>query len=296
MVPAAAPYIMDKKVKAFISFAHLIQPGRRASALAVPLAALLKIAGPRRDVARRNIMLCFPELSKKERSKLLAESYESMIWTGVEMLAWQKDPTLIDRMVVEEEGRRYIDDALAAGKGAIVFSGHLGNWELSAAWMSRHYPFWGVVRHSDNPFLKELIETLRERGGLRVISKDENMMKVVSLLRRNEIFGALSDQHGGGEGKPVPFFGQQTSTVCGPAAFSVLTGAPLIPLAFKRLEPFRFRLTVRPPIERPPKEMKRDDAINFLTRRVNEEYEAMIRSNPGQWLWQHRRFREIITD
>lgn len=287
---------MDKKVKAFLSFAHTIRPGIRADILAKTAIALVRAAGPRKDVAQRNIMLCFPELDRKARARLLAESYANMIWTGVEMLAWQKDPSLIDRMVIETEGTQYIDDALAAGKGVIAFGGHLGSWELSAAWMARRYKFWGVVRHSDSPFLKELIETLREASGLHVIAKDENMMKVISLLKRNEIFGALADQHGGGDGKMVPFFGQPTSTVTGPAAFSVLTGAPMVSISSKRLAPFRFKITIRPPLERPPKGMKRDDAILCLTERMNKEYEAMIRDNPGQWLWQHRRFREVISD
>ena len=94
----------------------------------------------------------------------------------------------------------------------------------------------------------------------------------------------------------MPFFGQTTSTVTGPGAFSYLTGAPLIPVYFKRIEPFKFKIIARKPIEKAPKGMKREEAIMYLTKRVNEEYEAMIRENAGQWLWQHRRFREIITD
>lgn len=286
--------LVDKEVRAFMAFARSIHPGWRANLLAKVCIALVKIIGPRKDIARRNIMLCFPEKTKTEREKILSDSYESMIWTGVELLAWQSDPDLIDRMVIEAKGLEYVDKALARGRGAVMFSAHLGSWELSAVWFGRRYPFHGVVRHSDHPFQRKLVETLRETGGLRTISKTDSMMRVITMLRKNETFGALDDQYGGGEGIKVPFFGQLTSTATGPAAFSVLTGAPMLPFSIKRLEPFKFTVEIGAPLTQPPKELKRDDKIRDLTIRMNQEYEKMIRANPGQWLWVHRRFREII--
>ncbi len=273
--------LTDYQVRAFMAFARSIRPGWRANLLAGALISPLKLIGVRKDVARRNIMLWFPEKDKAEREKILSESYESMIWTGVEMLAWQHDPSLIDRMVVELNGVETIEKALAEGRGAVLFSAHLGSWELGAAWCSRHYPFHGLVRHSDSPFQKELIETLRERAGLRTISKDSSMKRVVTLLKHNEMVGALADQHWGDEGIIAPFFGQKTSTASGPAAFSMLTGAPMIPVAFTRLEPFKFRLSIGRPIAHPA-EMKRDEAVRCLAIRMNEEDEKMLRASPGR--------------
>lgn len=202
----------DKKKNHKLSGTRLYGPLPRASVpagartcLAGAIIPILKLIGVRKDVARRNIMLCLPEKGKKEREKILAESYESMIWTGVEMLAWQHDPSLIDRMVVDMSGREHVEKALRDGRGAVLFSAHLGSWELGAAWCSRHFPFYGLVRHSDSPFQRELIETLRERSGLRTISKDSSMKHVVTLLKNNEMIGALADQHWGDGGVMVPF-------------------------------------------------------------------------------------------
>lgn len=285
----------DMQVRAFMAFARSIRPGWRAKALALPLIALVKLLGIRKDVARRNIMLCFPEKSRAEREKILAESYENMIWTGVELLAWQHDPTLIDRMAVSVEGTEHVENAFARGKGVVIFSAHLGNWELSPAWFSRRWPFCGVVRNSDSPFQRELIATLRAASGLKTIDKKAPMMRVISMLRKNGCFGALADQHGDDDFK-APFFGHETGTATGPAAFSVLTGAPMIPFALRRLEPFKFAIKMGPPLPPAPKELSRDDAIKYQTVEMNKVYEKMIRANPGQWLWQHRRFREIITE
>ncbi|KEJ91212.1 lysophospholipid acyltransferase family protein [Synergistes jonesii] len=280
------------KVRACMAFAKSIRPGWRADALAGLLIFILKLLGVRKKIALDNIALCLPEKTCEERRKILAESYESMVWTGVEMLAWQRDASLLDRMLVEISGREYIDEALAAGRGAIIISAHIGSWEYAAAWLARHYPFYGVVRHSDSPFQRELIEEMRETSGLMTISKDASMKRVITVLRKNGVFGLLADQHGGDEGLLVPFFGRLTRTPAGPAAFSVLAGAPMIPFMARRLEPFKFSITVSPPMPRPDKNLSRDEAIADLTARMNREFEKMIIENPGQWLWQHRRFRK----
>ena len=70
----------------------------------------------------------------------------------------------------------------------------------------------------------------------------------------------------------------------------------MIPFALRRLEPFKFAIKMGPPLPPAPKELSRDEAIKYQTIEMNKVYEKMIRANPGQWLWQHRRFREIITE
>ncbi len=115
---------------------------------------------------------------------MLDGSYRSMIWTGIEMLSWQRDPSLVDKWIVEIEGREHMDQAFALGKGVIVVSAHCGNWEHAAAWLGRNCKGVAVVRHSDDPFQRELIDTLRQNGGLRTLGKDEPMTRAVGILRK----------------------------------------------------------------------------------------------------------------
>ena len=275
-----------------MAFAGSIRPGWRANALAGLLIFIIKALGIRKKVARRNIEICFPGKTRREREDILSESYSSMVWTGVEVLGWQRDPSLIDRMAAEVTGREYIDEALAAGRGAIIFSAHIGSWEYAAAWLARNYNCHAVVRHSDSAFQRELIEEMRETSGLVTISKDASMKRVITLLRRNGVFGVLADQYGGDEGIPAPFFGRTTSTPAGPAVFSVLTGAPMIPILMRRIAPFKFSVEISKPLPAPDKSLSRNEASAVLTALMNREYERMITEDPGQWLWQHRRFRE----
>jgi KDO2-lipid IV(A) lauroyltransferase len=285
---------MDRRVKALLAFARTIKPGWHADIVAKPLLAAMKTARPRRLVAEKNIDLVFPGISRPEKNKLLAQSYDNMVWSAVEMCGWQRDPELINEWTFELSGREYLDDALAKGNGAILVTGHIGNWEHAAAWVGHNYNMLGIAQHSDSPFQKELITALRTSTGLRIMGKEEPMIKAANVLKHNGTLGLVSDQHGGSDGISVPFFGVATQSPPGAAVFSYLTGAPIIPVQNIRLAPFRFRLEISPPLEW-KKEKDRTSTVYSVTALVNKALEKMVLRAPGQWLWEHRRFREAIS-
>ena len=284
-----------KRVSAFLKFADMIKPGTAANIMASSLSGILKLASVRKTVALNNMKIVFPDKSEEELNRLLSESYESMVWTGMELMAWHKDPSLINKWVVSYEGMEYVDKALKNGRGIIGLSGHIGNWEHAAAWMGYNYGGTGIARHSDSPVQKELISELRAVSGLKILGKEESMTKVISLLRKNGMIGLLSDQHAENEGIKVPFFGKVTGTVVGAAVFAYLTEAPIIPIQSIRIAPFKFKIIIDAPVEW-VKLADRESTIRETTIRVNKTLERMILRAPGQWLWQHRRFRELTGD
>ena len=119
------------------------------------------------------------------------------------------------------------------------------------------------------------------------------MTRAVAILKRNESLGLASDQHGGRDGVQVPFFGCRTSTFQGAAMFAWITGAPIIPIQSIRIRPFDFRLVMGPPIEW-ERGQDRNTTLEALTAKVNLELEKLIRRAPGQYLWQHKRFKELF--
>ncbi|MGE4486545.1 MAG: lysophospholipid acyltransferase family protein [Synergistaceae bacterium] len=272
----------------------MIRPGWRATALFYLLFIPVRFIAPRKKVAQKNIELVFPDKTDAEKKKMLDGSYRSMIWTGIEMLSWQRDPSLVDKWIVEIEGREHMDQAFALDRGVIVVSAHCGNWEHAAAWLGRNCKGVAVVRHSDDPFQRELIDTLRQNGGLRTLGKDEPMTRAVGILRKNELIGLAADQHGGGDGIMVPFFGHETSTFQGAAVFAWISGAPILPYQCIRIEPFRFKLVINPPIKW-EKGKDREATLRSLTAKVNMELEKIIRRAPEQYLWQHKRFKELFS-
>lgn len=278
---------MSWKAAAAHAFARILRPGPIASGAAAVLSTLLKLSRVRRSVALRNLRIAFPSRSDGELREMLARSYEHLVWTGVEFLALQRDPAqVLDWVEAENEEGLDVD-------GAILLTGHVGNWELTAAWIAQSgRKLTAIVRESDDEGEKDLIDGMRERCGVACMPKTAPMRRCVSLLRRGELLGILPDQHGGPTGICVPFFGVSTATSTGPAVFAHLTKKPLIPVFTRRISPFRHAIRIGEPIEWTER-ATREETIYDITKRVNEAVEQMVREAPGQWLAQHRRFREI---
>lgn len=270
----------------------MIQPGWRANLLFGFFARALKLVGPRRAVAMKNTEIVFPDKTLTERKKIVDDSYDCMIWTGLEVMAMQRDPSLVDRWNVGVTGIEHVEKAFARGRGIIAISAHIGNWEHCAAWLSRECRGVGIARYSDSPVQRELIAALRDNIGTVTMGKEEPMIRVIKLLKNNCTVGIICDQHAGSEGIEVPFFGIPTGTVQGAAVFAYLTGAAIIPIYSLREAPFRLRVLVEPEITW-EKGANRDETVRDITLKINHNMERMIRANPGQWLWQHRRWREI---
>lgn len=283
---------MNWKVKLFLKFAHLIKPGRRANILAALFIWLIKFIGPRKKVARENVEIVFPGISEEEREKIVAESYESMIWTGIELLALHKDPSIFDEWVEYVGGLEYMKEALEKGKGVVIVAAHIGNWEFANIWLGKQANTAAIVRESDSLFQRELIAELRSQGKVHLIDKKEPMTRALAYLKKNGVLGIMSDQHAGGEGIKAPFFGHEIGTVIGPAVFAYLTGATILPLTFSRVAPFKNKIMIEAPIPW-TKGPDRDSTVREITILVNQALEKQILRAPGQWLWQHRRFREI---
>lgn len=284
---------MDRKAEACLKITRLIRKGPITTVMIAFLTFLIRLIAPRKAVAEKNISIVFPEKSAEERKKILNESYRSMILTGVEMLACQREPKLIDEWTAEVEGREYIDAAYARGKGIIAVSAHIGNWEHGAAWVGRNARAYGIVQLSDSPFQRDFINALRVNAGWRIIPKNGSMTRSASLLKKNNMLGLASDQIAGGEGIKASFFGMNTLTFKGAAVFAYLTGAAIIPIQDIRLAPFRFKMLISPPIEWEKGPDKESTILN-ITNLVNKELEKMVLREPGQWLWQHRRFKDIV--
>lgn len=253
--------------------------------------AILRLSHVRYGVAKKNIELCFPDMPKHKVKSTIAESYENMVRTGVELLSWQHNPNLIEKMIEQREGLDMVDKVYAQGKGLIIASIHMSNWELAAAFVSRRYNLLSVVRHADSDFQREFIETLRANSGLHTVSKSDPVIKLANHLRHGGGVALLSDQHEA-KGLQLPFFGHLSGTITGPAALSYLTKAPIIPAHIIRIAPFKFKFFADDVIPIP--DLPRDEAIKKMTLDLNHAYEKMICRAKGQWLWQHRKFRNLV--
>ena len=139
-----------------------------------------------------------------------------------------------ERTIAPEWDR--LETALAAGRGAILATGHFGNWEIGAAAVAaRGVPMAAVVRRQGNPLFDARLDALRRSLGVETISQHDAPRLVPRLLRRGGVVGLVSDQDARRAGVFVPFFGRAASTHRGPALFSLRLGAPVFACTAARL-------------------------------------------------------------
>jgi KDO2-lipid IV(A) lauroyltransferase len=268
-----------------------IRPGWRATAVASFFSGGLRLIRPRRKVALENLRLAFPDSEETWRKETVRKCYLHISWMVAEYLSLVSDPARVHSWVVETEGKEILDNLRDSGRGAIILTGHVGNWELLAGWLAQSgYPLTAVVRNPDDPNLSELIETYRAALGVGTIEKHFIMKDAVRFAKRGGFLGLLPDQAWNSTGVHGPFFGRMCYTAGGPAAIAHMAGVPVVPVVSYRLAPFRHRVVISPPV--PMAEgTDRNSAIQENTLRMNRAIEEMIRPFPEQWLWLHRRWK-----
>jgi Kdo2-lipid IVA lauroyltransferase/acyltransferase len=192
---------------------------------------------------------------------------------------------------IRYEGLENFTRALARGKGVLVSTAHLGNWELSAfahAWMTA--PMHIVVRPLDNPRVDELVEHTRALSGNHIIRKKEAAREILRALGAGEAVGILMDQNVGlSEGVFVDFFGMKACAGTAFVKFAHHSGAPVVPgFALWSEAELRYILRFYP-------EIAMSGNIQEDTQRIHSMLEGVIREYPDQWLWIHRRWKTRPT-
>jgi len=280
--------IQLKILKGLCSFTAV---GWRASLVSGALSLTLGLISPRKEVALENIAVLYPEKELKWRKQFLKEVYRHLSWSVSEYMSLMKDPSLVKNWVKEVSGEEYLDELKDRGRGAIVLTGHIGNWEILAAWLcARGYPLQAITRDPNNRAVADLTNECRTSVGLVTIPKNR-VLSAARSAKKGNFVGILADQDGGRTGITLPFWDKACSTVTGPAVLSLTADVPIVPVFSYRLRPFEHRVVVRPPISTGVGGLSREDLITEITLRCNRELEKAIEHYPHQWLWLHRRWR-----
>jgi KDO2-lipid IV(A) lauroyltransferase len=274
------------------------------AALSLPLPAAVKfgewcgrrmIFWSRRSfrTAVDNILRAFPDLSAPEAEALAARVYEHFGRATVEVAFGDRllKPSTFDEHIVFRN-EEYLRAALAAGKGAIFVTGHLGPWEMFGL-LARHrgVSWTSVYRPVRNPYIDRSMRRYRTAHGQRLVPKHGAAPALLRVLRGGGYIALLVDQHAKDEGLWTPFFGRPASTTPAPALLALRTGAPIVTGYACRLPGlYRFEVLCDEPLFVRPTGDRSADVRN-ATIEVNRRLEGYIRRFPDQWLWMHRRWR-----
>jgi KDO2-lipid IV(A) lauroyltransferase len=181
-----------------------------------------------------------------------------------------------------------IHEVLKRGRGVIVVSAHLGNWELVARrGANENLDVLVIARPTQDPQLNRLIDGLREKSGYRVHPRGGSPRVLLRHLRSNGLLAILVDQKS--DDVFVPFFGKVAGTTAGPAVLALKTGAPIVPMFCPRKPDGAYSVEICPEIDTTATG-DTDADVNRIMTDITLAVESAVRKYPDQWLWLHDRW------
>lgn len=245
----------------------------------------------RRNLTIDNLTRSFKEqYNKKEIRRLAINTFRNFGKNMIEFILLPRiNKDNVDDFVTIK-GLENLEAAKKRGKGIIILSGHLGNWELMAKALTlKGYPLSIMVRKQKNFLVEGLIEKQRNESKIKTLPHTTAPKDILRILKNNEIIGMIADQDGGGKGVFIDFFGRLASTIPSPVVFSMRSGATLVPL-FDIRQRNGFHLVIIEPPYHLTTTSDRKKKIVDNTQQLSKKLESYIRQYPDQWFWLHNRW------
>lgn len=236
-----------------------------------------------------NLRAVFPHEDEANLHRMAKEVFVNFAKYLVDFFRFEK----MDRRFMEEKvkvvGKENLDEGLKRGKGAIILTAHIGNYELGGAVMPfLGYQFNAVALDHKNRLVNDFFIGQRVRKGIKVIPLGSALRRCYEALRKGESIALLGDRDFSNHGTVTEFFGRKSSIPRGPAAFYVKGGASIVPGFMIRMPDDTFELRFEKPISyRMTGDAEADEKnVIDLYLKVIEDY---IRRYPSQW-YMFRRF------
>lgn len=200
--------------------------------------------------------------------------------------------------LIRIEGGEHVEAARALGKGVLLLTGHFGNWEVSTvAGIARFKEYHGLFHFIRRPlkpkWFNDFVMRRFRKAGFGTIDKAGTLDEILDLLEKNHIVVSIFDQFAIREfGVMSEFFGHPAHTFKSAAVLAQFTGAPVIPASSWREVDGTHVLKFEAPVEIVTSGRTRE-IIAKNTKRFNEKLEEIILRHPEQWIWMHKRWKEI---
>jgi KDO2-lipid IV(A) lauroyltransferase len=249
-----------------------------------------------RSVACENLRRAFPDLDAAAVNRLVRLVYRHSCLMLIEMILIPRKLHLsnMERHVryPSPSDRRVGMQWFKSKRPILTVTGHLGNWEL-LSYTFGMYGFRGgiIARRLDNPYLDRFLKRFRSATGQALLDKNEDYEKVQQMLGAGQHLGILGDQDAGPRGVFVEFFGRPASTHKSIALLSLEYSAPIVVLAaLRRKEPLHYDVHLAD-IILPEDYAHLPQAVRFITERHAKALEKLVRVDPTQYFWLHRRWK-----
>jgi KDO2-lipid IV(A) lauroyltransferase len=287
--PIAWTYRVEAWVAAVGMRAVAVLPLDRASALG---GALARWIGPHLGISKRarlNLEAALPELDSAQVNAIVRGMWDNLGRVAFEYPHLRRIRVFAGDGRVEVHGVENLERALAAKRRVVMFSGHLGNWEIAALAAGQFgLDIAQVYRAANNPLIDRMLARLRGNLGELIPKGAIASRRAIAALRRGGHLSLLADQKLN-DGIAVSFFGRNAMTAPALAMLALRFDCDVLPVRVERVSGARFRLTVYPKLALPDNGDRDADTLALMTS-VNRTLETWIRERPEQWFWLHRRW------
>ena len=249
--------------------------------------------GRHRQRTLAHLRSAFPAMSEARIEQLAVRSFEHFVQLLVEI-------SHTPRLIHDDSWHRRLRlanlsgaiELFNAGKPAIMITGHLGNWELLGYLLAvLGLRLDAIARPLDNRLISDWVYGIRERRGMRIITKWGATDRMLGVLDSGGMLGFIADQNAGDKGLFVPFFGRLASTYKSIGLLAMDRNVPIV-CGYARRSGARFEYELGvTDIIAPDDWQRRRDPLYYITARYMRAIELTIRAAPDQYLWMHRRWK-----
>lgn len=243
-------------------------------------------------VIRANLDITMSTLDSADKKRIVLKSYQNLVRYFLELSFLARRGWKGVKDLIEIKGQENLLNSVKEDRGVVVFSAHLGNWELIPVAISQlNVKTAAVARPLDNPYLDEFITRHRMLGLDEVIVKRRALIKALKFLKKGYVVGFLVDQNvQRHEGVFVDFFGVPACTTAGLACLALKSGAPVFPIFMHSVDGKGYIVEIGKEVEIVRTGNEKEDVVTntqIFTKMVEEE----IRKRPEDWFWFHKRWK-----
>lgn len=242
-----------------------------------------------------NLHFAMPGLTESEYHDIAQRAFEHFVKLVVEIV---HSPRLLhhdswgDLAMIQAPTIAPAVELLNGGKPVIMLTGHFGNWEVMGTLMGlMGYDMDAIARPLDNPLVNNWMTGVREKRGLRIITKWDATDRMIAVLDGGGALGFIADQNAGDRGIFVPFFGKLASTYKSIGLLAIQKNVPIVCGYARRINDRMGYEIGATDIIYPEDWTSQDDPLYYVTARYMRAIEKMVLLAPEQYLWMHRRWK-----
>ena len=247
----------------------------------------------RRDIALKNLDLCFPHWPVEKRQQVTRQHYRHYGQAIVDLgMIWSASDEKLNRYV-NLRGVEHCQKAQREGQPIIFITPHVVTVDMTATILSQHLPLCSIMKDLRNPIFNAQVIAGRSRFNLKLYKRHGGIGRSVRELKRKGNCFYIPDQdHGKRNSVFVPFYGVQTATLSTLDRMVRITGATVMPIRSNLdLVTGQYHITIEQPLPEFPTENVKANA-----RLMNAAFEDIIDDAPEQYMWTLRWFKTRPDD